>query len=564
MALSMTPFFPPLDVQRDLLSLWSAGSAHDTAMTILMGTLVAVACGWLGCWLILQGLALIGDAISHTVLLGIVLALLLTGEVAGTGMFIAATITGLVTVVLIDALHTSSRLKEDAAIGIVFSALFALGVVLLGVFAGRAHIDTGHVLYGNLEFVTSGRQVSIVGVEVPVPVCQMAAVVAALFTLIVVFYKELLLVAFDAPLAASLGWRPVRWRYGLLAALSVTVVGSFQAVGAILVVAMLIAPAATAYLLAKRLPAMFPLSTIAAVLSSFLGFHLSYWLDVSAASAIACVACGLFGLAFLFAPEQGVLAILARRVRRKQRANCENVLRRLWKLSAGRTDRAVPAFVVSAGMNLPAWQFAWSVRTLMGRGWIESPAADRSALRLAQPGARQAQRLDRAHRLWETYLVDTVGLASDHVHPAAEEVEHVLSEQLIERLDDALGHPETDPHGAPIPRSPVNDLAPGTFALSKLRAGDAGRISGLLEGGDHVAGEAAGDGRLAEVARLGLTLGQRITVVGRAMTGDSVAGDCWSVQLEKGGLHHISHALADSILVRLESSAADVPETQAP
>src|SRR5262245_24667689 len=106
----MNSFIPPFDVHRDLLSLWSASSVHDTAFTILMGALVAIACGWLGCWLILQGLALIGDAISHTVLLGIVVSVLLTGEVAGLGIFVAATVTGLLTVVLIDALHASSRL----------------------------------------------------------------------------------------------------------------------------------------------------------------------------------------------------------------------------------------------------------------------------------------------------------------------------------------------------------------------------------------------------------------------------------------------------------------------
>src|SRR4029077_18759117 len=129
--------------------------------------------GWIGCYLILQGMALVGDAISHTVLLGIVVAILVTGEVAGPAMFGGAAVTGLITTLLIEGLHSTSRIKEDAAIGIVFTSLFALGVVLLSLFVGSAHIDTQHILYGTLDFVTNGRSVSLAGLVVPVAICQM-------------------------------------------------------------------------------------------------------------------------------------------------------------------------------------------------------------------------------------------------------------------------------------------------------------------------------------------------------------------------------------------------------
>jgi Mn-dependent DtxR family transcriptional regulator len=279
----------------------------------------------------------------------------------------------------------------------------------------------------------------------------MAVVVALLLALIIAFYKELLLVAFDPQLAASLGLRPAVFRYGMLTALSLTAVGSFRAVGPILVVAMLIAPAATAYLLTRRLPMMFVYSALSGVLAAVLGFHLGRALDVPAASAMVCVACGLFGLAFLFAPEQGLLAGIVRRVRRRLRTSQENIVRRLWKLAGGAAEVGVPAGDVAASLGIPGWQFAWSVRALAQRGWIESGRPPASALRLTARGAQKAQHLDRAHRLWETFLVDKVGLPSDHVHQDAEEVEHVLSEQLVERLDADLGHPQVDPHGAPIP-----------------------------------------------------------------------------------------------------------------
>jgi ABC-type Mn2+/Zn2+ transport system permease subunit/Mn-dependent DtxR family transcriptional regulator len=553
------PFIPPFDLNDDLLSLWSAGQAHDTAITILMGALVAVACGWLGCWLILQGLALIGDAISHTVLLGIVVAFLVTGEVSGIGMFVAATITGVVTVLLVDGLNASSRLKEDAAIGIVFTALFALGIVLLGTFASGAHIDRGHVLDGNLEFVTNGENVVLWGIDVPVAVCQMAVVVAVLLALIVAFYKELLLVAFDPLLAASLGLRPILFRYGMLAVLSLTVVGSFRAVGPILVVAMLIAPAATAFLLTSRLPVMFVISALVGIVSAFIGYHLSYWLSVSVASAMVCVSCGLFGAAFLFAPRQGVLGAVWRRAGNRRRAGEENVIRRLWKLSGGVPAAAVAVSDIAGTLETPGWKFNGIVRGLRRRGWVELAQAVPRTLRLTPLGTLQAQRLDRAHRLWETFLVDQVGLASDHVHEAAEEVEHVLSDQLVEHLDDALGHPEIDPHGAPIPRSPVSHLAADVFTLSKLRAGDCGRIEGLAEdeGGSANAGDR--QQRAGEVARLGLALGQQITILGR-----DTRGEKWLLGLPGGNAIRVPHVLADTILVRLDGAVPKSTEPHAP
>src|SRR5436190_10930320 len=172
-----TSFIPPFDFHEHVLARWSGLELHDTVMTVGMGFLVAAVCGWIGCYLILQGMALLGDAISHTVLLGIVIAFLATGQVSGLAMLVGATLTGLLTTVLIEALHSTSRVKEDAAIGIVFTSLFALGVVLLSAFAGKAHIDTQHVLFGQLE-VSSGENMVLGGRDFPVALVKMAAVAA--------------------------------------------------------------------------------------------------------------------------------------------------------------------------------------------------------------------------------------------------------------------------------------------------------------------------------------------------------------------------------------------------
>jgi ABC-type Mn2+/Zn2+ transport system permease subunit/Mn-dependent DtxR family transcriptional regulator len=538
---------PAFDFYEHVVARWSGGELHATAVTVGMGILVSLACGWIGCYLILQGMALVGDAISHTVLLGIVVAFLLTGQVSGAGILAGAAITGVVTTMLIESLHTTSRIKEDAAIGIVFTSLFALGVVLLSTFAGGAHIDTQHILYGALEVVALEPTVAFAGMEIPLQVCQMALIAAAVLTLIVAFYKELLVVSFDSQLAASLGFAPRLVRYGLMAVLSLTVVAAFDSVGAVLVVAMLIAPAATAYLLTHRLPTMMVVSAIVGAFSALVGYHLAYWLEASAAGAMVAVACTVFALAFFVAPKQGLIATAARRLRLRLRMSQENIIRQILKLAAGKPQAAVEPVQIVNAMQIPRWQFHTAVRALKHRGWVEPAPELRSALRLTPRGQAQAERLDRAHRLWETYLVEKVGLPSDHVHPAAEQVEHLLSEQLVERVDDALGHPVTDPHGAPIPRSAIADSSGGNYTLSKLRIGDRARVVGLVESGTGTPAAPAGPLPAAsQVADLGLTLGQTFEVIERTAEPPS-----WGVALDDGRQFAVPHESADLVLVQI-------------
>jgi ABC-type Mn2+/Zn2+ transport system permease subunit/Mn-dependent DtxR family transcriptional regulator len=544
---SDVPFIPPFDFHEHVLARWTGTEFHDTALTVGMGFLVAAVCGWIGCYLILQGMALLGDAISHTVLLGIVIAFLMTGQVTGMAMFVGATLTGVATTLLIETLHSTSRVKEDAAIGIVFTSLFALGVVLLGAFAGKAHIDTQHVLYGNLELVASGETVLLRGRDIPVAVVQMAAVAVVVAGLIVAFYKELLVVSFDAQLAASLGLWPRMIRYGMMAVLSLTVVGAFESVGAVLVVAMLIAPAATAYLLTRRLPVMFLYSTLVAGFSSLIGYHLAYWLSVSAAGAMVSAACGSFAAAFLFAPQQGLAAAALRRMRLRLRMQRENIARHMLRPQLDVAKSQSDSGSIGAELGISWFSAAWAVAMLKLRGWIEADDGQPGSLRLTSHGRSQAERLDRAHRLWETYLVEQIGLPSDHVHPIAEEVEHVLSEQLVERVDDVLGHPAVDPHGAPIPRSPIADRAPGTYTLSKLRVGDRARIVGLLDAPDGLAAALTEPDRsVVEVVSLGLNLGQEVELVER-----SQEPPLWRLELGDGTTREVPHRLADLVLVQL-------------
>jgi len=525
--------------------LWSAAARYDTLCTLALAICVALGCAWLGCFMILRGQALLGDALSHTVLLGLVVAVLWTGSLGSGTLLLAALITAVVTAVMIQVVSGTSRVKEDAATGIVFTTLFALGVVLLSTLAPRLHLDAQHALYGNLEFVAVGEKLAILGMLLPMTLVQMAVVCLVLFALLCLFYRPLLVSSFDPQLARSLGL-PVRWIHaGLLVAMSATVVGAFSSVGAILVVGLLIAPPATGFLLARRLPGMLAWASVSGILSSIIGFHLAYVWDVTAAGMIVVVACCLFGIAFLGAPGGGLVWKAIRRGRLRLQMSHENLVRTLlkWQVST----RAEPHNVseLAGELGCSPTTLGMLLTQLRWRGWVTNSRD--GGLRLTERGVEEASRLDRAHRLWEAYLVHQVGLPLDHVHPSAEELEHLLDEALVARVDDALGHPETDPHGAEIPRLPSSPDQPRLFAMSRLRIGDSGHLVGLTPPVDlpvtSIARENAG-----VIAALQLDLGAGLSVVDR-----DIGEETWTIRLANGRTVVIPHELADQLLVELHS-----------
>ncbi len=285
------------------------------AIVILTGVLVAASCALVGSFLVLRKLSLVGDAISHTVLLGIVVGALIAGSVTGLPTLLGATVVGLLTVALVEAVTRSGLVKEDAAIGIVFPALFALGVVLVSRYAGNVHLDVEHVLYGEIAYAPFDT-LEVGGVELgPRPLWTLGAIAALDLLFVLAFYKELKLASFDPGLAAALGLSPAVLHYALMGMVSLTTVGAFDAVGAILVVAFLIVPPATAYLLTDRLPVMLLLATGAGALSAVGGYALSRALDASIAGSMATVTGILFALAFLFSPSHGLVARAVRLAR---------------------------------------------------------------------------------------------------------------------------------------------------------------------------------------------------------------------------------------------------------
>lgn len=286
---------------------------------ILIAILVSAACAIPGVFLVLRKMSLMSDAISHAVLPGIVVGFLITRSLGSPLLFIGAVGTGLLTVILTESLVKTGLVKEDAAIGLVFPALFSIGVILVSRYTGNVHLDIDAVLLGELVFTPLDR-LSFLGRDIgPRTAWVMGVILLLNIAVLVLFFKEMKIATFDPGLSSSLGFSPVLMQYILMIDVSITTVGAFDAVGSILVVALMIAPATTAYLLTDDLKKMIILSVIIGIVASVLGFLVAWSLDASAAGAMASM-CGVaFLLAFLFAPNRGLVS----QTRRKQSQKLE-------------------------------------------------------------------------------------------------------------------------------------------------------------------------------------------------------------------------------------------------
>ena len=274
---------------------------------LLTASLVGLSCGLIGVFLILRKMAMMADAISHTVLLGIVMAYLITRELSGMYMLIGAIIAGLLTAVLVQLLH-SLGVQQDASIGVVFTTLFAIGVILIATKTGNVHLDVQHALMGEITFVPwHTMDVPLIG-EIPQATFILLIVLAIVLIMIVAFYKEWKITTFDAALAASLGIPVMLMHYVFMTLVSITTVASFDAVGAIMVVAMLITPAAAAYLWTDRLSVMLGLSALFGVISAIGGYYIAVWIDTSISGSMAFATGIIFLISFIGSPNHGFLA----------------------------------------------------------------------------------------------------------------------------------------------------------------------------------------------------------------------------------------------------------------
>jgi len=275
---------------------------------IIAGVLVATACALLGTFLVLRKMSMMADAISHAILPGLVAGFFFANGPNLLAGFLGAALASLLTVSLVEAIQKSGRVGGDSAIGIVFPAMFALGTALVSRYFANVHLDADAILYGNIEF-SAHDTLLVNGVNFgPQSFWVMGTLLIINLSFVTLFYKELKLATFDAGLAASLGFSPLVIHYGLMIVVSLTAVGAFTAVGAVLTVALMIVPAATAYLLTHKLKVMIGLAALIGALSAIAGYYLAVAVDTSIAGAITTVAGLLFGLTLIFSPTQGVIA----------------------------------------------------------------------------------------------------------------------------------------------------------------------------------------------------------------------------------------------------------------
>ena len=283
----------------------------------LIAVVVAIACAIPGVFLVLRKMALISDAISHSILPGIVIGFFITQDLNSPLLILLAAITGVITVVLVEAIQKTGLVKEDTAIGLVFPVLFSIGVILIAKNANDVHLDIDAVLLGELAFAPFDRLL-ISGVDVgPKSLWVMGVILFLTLGLLFAFFKELKVSTFDVGLSSALGFSPAILHYGLMSVSSVTVVGAFDAVGAVLVVAFMIAPAAAAYLLTANLKKMLLLSVLFGVTSAISGYWFAHWLDASISGAMTTMLGVLFLVVYLFAPTKGLIAVLYKQRRQR-------------------------------------------------------------------------------------------------------------------------------------------------------------------------------------------------------------------------------------------------------
>ena len=414
-----------------------------TLRNVLLGaTLLGVVGGVLGCFALLRRQSLLGDALAHAALPGVCVAYLLTRSKSPLPLFLGALAAGLLGSLIILAVVRLSRVKEDAAIGIVLSVFFGAGIVLL------TYIQK--LPFGNqsgLDKFLFGQAATLM----PRDVAAMAALGGLAVLLTMLFYKELKLLCFDREFGQSVGFPMGRLEILLTVLLVMVVVVGLQTVGVVLVVAALITPAAAARQWTESLAVMLLLAALVGGGSGAIGALVSASAPrLPTGPMIVLCSSTLLVLSLLIAPRRGLVwAVLAER-RVAWRIREENLLKDLysWAERSAAWGEAVPWPRIMGVRGERRGRLEAIARRLRRRGLLASGAG--GAL-LTPEGLAAAERVVRKHRLWEVYLTRRLELPVDHVHRDAEAMEHALSEAALDDLERSLGYPTADPHGRAIP-----------------------------------------------------------------------------------------------------------------
>ncbi len=423
---------------------------------LIASSLVGIMCGTIGCFIVLRNMSLIGDALAHAILPGVFFAFLIVGY-STIGFFLGSVIAGIVTAVGITWIQHKVKTKNDAAIGIVFTAMFSIGVMGISWLNKEegVHLDLQDFLFGNVLSISNQD-----------------LILTAIFTVyslisIILFYRYLFITTFQPTIAQTMGISVKTVHYFLMLLLSFAVVSALSTVGVILVVAMLITPAASALLLSNKLKRVIVISAILGLFSAILGFIASVVFDTTPGPAMAIAATLFYFTAVFFAPQRGLIAKGIRQRRQRIKIEREDILRQAIKYH---NISEIETKTIASYLDFSDSKLNRHLNFLKTEGLITLKG---KTLELTLKGVKQAQDLVRAHRLWESYQVNTMGLQEGQIHDEADRIEHVLTTELVDEVEAHLGYPKTDPHGSPIPEKKVLSL----YSILKLRPKSRAKIS---------------------------------------------------------------------------------------
>ena len=406
--------------------------------------LLGISCGLLGSFIVVRRMALVGDALSHAVLPGVALGFLWNMSKDPVAIFIGATIMGLLGTVVVRWITETTRLKEDTALGLVLATFFAVGICLMGMIqrlptGNKAGLDK--ILFGQAAYIGASD------------VRLMAIVTALVVVVLCLFYKEFLLTSFDAGFARVAGLPARTIHYALMLLLAFAIVIALQAVGVVLVSAMLITPAAAAYLLTDRMHRMLWLAALFGVAAGALGCFVSFLgPNFPTGPFMVLAATAVFTVAFLFGPRHGVVNRWLRQRSRAQRVQRENTLKAAYQVLEAREFRGESVSLRElAERRRETVEEAAAQSVELRRHGLATMHDEGNAIVLTPAGWQLACAIVRNHRLWELYLTNAAHIAADHVHEDAEKIEHVLGDEVVRELERRLAYATHDPHGRPIP-----------------------------------------------------------------------------------------------------------------
>jgi ABC-type Mn2+/Zn2+ transport system permease subunit/Mn-dependent DtxR family transcriptional regulator len=429
------------DWQTQLLRFFSFRDA-SLRYALLGSILLGLSCGLLGSFIVVRRMALVGDTLSHAVLPGVALGFLWNMSKDPWAIFIGAVLAGLAGTALVTAITKTTRIKGDTALGLVLASFFAVGICLVTMIQ---HLPTGNK--SGLDKFLFG-QVAALGRD---DITLMAIVTSVAVALVSLFYKELLVTSFDPGFARSSGL-PVAWvHHGLMLLLAAATVIALQAVGVVLVSAMLITPAASAYLLTDRMHRMLFIASGFGILAGVTGAFLSFvGRSLPTGPLMVIGASTVFTGAYFFAPKHGVIARWWRHRTSASRTDRENTLKAMYHVweQGGFRDVGITLKSLAERRRETLEEALRRARDLAANRQV---TVREDVIYFTPEGQQRAAEIVRNHRLWELYLTNSANIAPDHVHDDAEKIEHVLGETVVRQLERRLNYATVDPHGRAIP-----------------------------------------------------------------------------------------------------------------